>query len=209
MRNRLALGKAFNPDIFNPAPIQGLPDIEIPTPDSDYEKDGTSSFSGSDDEMAENVRRKACKPRRGRPKMLEKQVQKPQRGLPKMLAKQVKKPQRGLPKMLEKQVKKPQRGLPKRLEKRAKKPQRSRPQMLEKGAKKPRAPAAKRAVQKQIQNERRDRVAAAIKAGRTFEALPGRTEEFDWIKRTVSGLLTSRLGGCLCKKRTGRVTHAF
>lgn len=48
--------------------------------------------------------------------------------------------------------------------------------------------------------DRTERIAKLFKSGAVVEPLPGRSEEFDWIKRTVSGLLESGLGGCLCKK---------
>ena len=44
-----------------------------------------------------------------------------------------------------------------------------------------------------------DRIKQILASGGTVEALPGRVDEFDWIKRTVVGLLESSLGGCLCK----------
>lgn len=45
-----------------------------------------------------------------------------------------------------------------------------------------------------------ERIKQILAAGGTVEALPGRIDEFDWIKRTVVGLLESSLGGCLCKR---------
>lgn len=45
-----------------------------------------------------------------------------------------------------------------------------------------------------------ERIKKVLESGGTVEALPGRVDEFDWIKRTVTGLLESSLGGCLCKK---------
>ena len=44
-----------------------------------------------------------------------------------------------------------------------------------------------------------ERIKQVLESGGTVEALPGRIDEFDWIKRTVTGLLESSLGGCLCK----------
>lgn len=48
-----------------------------------------------------------------------------------------------------------------------------------------------------------ERIKKVLESGGTVEALPGRVDEFDWIKRTVTGLLESSLGGCLCKKNCG------
>ena len=44
-----------------------------------------------------------------------------------------------------------------------------------------------------------ERIKKILESGGSVEALPGRVDEFDWIKRTVTGLLESSLGGCLCK----------
>ena len=54
-------------------------------------------------------------------------------------------------------------------------------------------------TQPQSKSARWDRIKQVLKSGGTIEALPGRIDEFDWIKRTVVGLLESGLGGCLCK----------
>ena len=52
-----------------------------------------------------------------------------------------------------------------------------------------------------------DRIKQILASGGTVEALPGRVDEFDWIKRTVVGLLESSLGECLCKlKRIKTIT---
>jgi hypothetical protein len=61
----------------------------------------------------------------------------------------------------------------------------------------------KNAVKKIIKRKdaRLNRVRALMQAGECVEGLPGRIEEFDWIKRTVLGLLDSSLGGCLCKNQ--------
>ena len=48
-------------------------------------------------------------------------------------------------------------------------------------------------------SDRNDRIQQLFKSGAVVEPLPGRSDEFSWIKRTVSGLLESGLGGCLCK----------
>lgn len=53
--------------------------------------------------------------------------------------------------------------------------------------------------QPQSKSARWDRIKQVLKSGGTIEALPGRIDEFEWIKRTVVGLLESGLGGCLCK----------
>lgn len=48
-------------------------------------------------------------------------------------------------------------------------------------------------------SSRWERIKKVLESGGTVEPLPGRVDEFDWIKRTVVGLLESSLGGCLCK----------
>lgn len=48
-------------------------------------------------------------------------------------------------------------------------------------------------------SDRNARIMQLFKNGATVDPLPGRADEFSWIKRTVSGLLESGLGGCLCK----------
>jgi hypothetical protein len=57
----------------------------------------------------------------------------------------------------------------------------------------------KRPIIKKKDASRWERIKKVLESGGTVEALPGRIDEFDWIKRTVTGLLESSLGGCLCK----------
>ncbi len=60
----------------------------------------------------------------------------------------------------------------------------------------------KRSTSKTFKNDTRwERIKRILASGGMVEALPGRVDEFDWIKRTVSGLLESSLGGCLCNLR--------
>ena len=54
-------------------------------------------------------------------------------------------------------------------------------------------------------SSRWDRIKQVLQSGGTIEALPGRIDEFEWIKRTVVGLLESCLGGCLCKLNSGNI----
>lgn len=46
--------------------------------------------------------------------------------------------------------------------------------------------------------ERLERIREILKVNGIVEPLPGRLEEFDWIKTTILRSLESSLGGCLC-----------
>lgn len=61
---------------------------------------------------------------------------------------------------------------------------------------------AKSKAKSRKKDVRMERIKSIMNSGQSIEALPGRSEEFDWIKRTVLGLLESSLGGCLCKNFT-------
>ena len=58
---------------------------------------------------------------------------------------------------------------------------------------------AKSKAKSRKNDARMERIKSIMNSGQSIEALPGRSEEFDWIKRTILGLLESSLGGCLCK----------
>ena len=57
----------------------------------------------------------------------------------------------------------------------------------------------KKIAKKKKDPSRWERIKTVLESGGTVQALPGRVDEFDWIKRTITGLLESSLGGCLCK----------
>lgn len=61
---------------------------------------------------------------------------------------------------------------------------------------------AKSKAKSRKKDVRMERIKSIMNSGQSIGALPGRSEEFDWIKRTVLGLLESSLGGCLCKNFT-------
>ncbi len=70
-------------------------------------------------------------------------------------------------------------------------------------------PVASHKPLRKRKSDRNDRLQQLLKTDAVVEPLPGRADEFSWIKRTVSGLLESGLGGCLCKKIRANCTNLF
>ncbi len=76
-------------------------------------------------------------------------------------------------------------------------------------ARQSKAAAPSRKPLRKPKSYRNDRIQQLFKSNSDIEPLPGRGDEFSWIKRTVSGLLESGLGGCLCKREGGRGVGIF